>query len=491
MRVRVLTRASDLARLQGHIVKRRLQTAWPSADVVLAARDSAGDTDRQTPLWQFGDKGAFTSDLSEALVRDEADIVVHSWKDLPIEPRPGTIVAATLRREDARDVLLLRREAVMARSPWLTVLSSSPRRAFLLSEFLPGALPWHVDTVECVAVRGNVPTRLGHLADGRGDALVVAKAALDRLLDPDSPFVSAARAVRAALDQCQWMVLPLREHPPAAAQGALALEVATSNTSLAEALGRLNHSSTWRAVSREREILAGYGGGCHQAIGAAVLPLPFGDVTSLRGKTGAGGVLNEWSLASRGAAQPRTTLDAIWPRPDECDRVIRRPLDVTDPLDGRGLYVARSEALPASWIVAADRIVWAAGPSTWRKLAARGVWVHGSSEGLGLFEPAMVDRLADRAMQWHRLTHAGAEIPDAVATYEAESALPADLNHRTHFFWRSGSEFRKAIAAFPEVRDRWHACGPGHTLDVVERLAGAPLVRPALGYQEWLAEITA
>jgi hydroxymethylbilane synthase len=489
--VRILTRASDLARLQGHIVKRRIADGWPGADVSLVTRDSAGDVDRQTPLWQLGDKGAFTTDLSDALVRGEADLVVHSWKDLPIEPRRDTVVAATLQREDPRDVLLIRRDAVSRRAPWLRVLSSSPRRAFLLSELLPAVLPWRVETVECLSVRGNVPTRLRHLIDGHGDALVVAKAALDRLLDPESPFLDAAQTVRRVIDACHWMVLPLREHPAAAAQGALALEVAASNVALADQLQRLNHQCTWRAVTQEREILAGYGGGCHQAIGATVLALPFGDVTSLRGRSDAAGTLQQWTLSARGAPQPKAAAHAIWPRPDECDRVIRQPLDVRDPLDDRGLHVARSEALPASWTVNPDRIVWVAGASTWRKLAARGIWVHGSSEGLSLFDSSVVDRLAGRPMQWHRLTHAGADIADAVATYVAESPLPADLDQRTHFFWRSGSEFRKALEAFPEIRDRWHACGPGHTLEVVERLAGPTLVRPCLGYTEWLTEITA
>lgn len=490
MRVRILTRASDLARLQGHLVKRRIQAARPAADITLHTRDSAGDVDRQTPLWQLDDKGAFTSDLSDALPRGEADIVVHSWKDLPIEPRRDTVVAATLPREDARDVLLIRRDAAARRAPWLKILSSSPRRALLLSEFLPDALPWRLEAVECVSVRGNIPTRLQQLVDGKGDALVVAKAALDRLLDPESPFGDAARVVRAAIEQCHWMVLPLREHPSAAAQGALALEVAGSNRSMLDLIGSINHPATWQAVTKERAILARYGGGCHQAIGVSVLPLHFGSVTSLRGNADTAGSISEWTLATTAAKQPRTTVESVWPRPDECDRVTRRPLAVDDPADGRALNVARAEALPSTWTVGPDRIVWAAGSSTWRKLAARGVWVNGSSEGISLFEPSALNRLAGHTVEWHRLTHAGADLPDALATYETESPLPADLGQRTHFFWRSGSEFRKALAACPEVRDRWHACGPGHTHDVVERLAGARLVRPALGYDEWLKEIT-
>lgn len=490
MRLTILTRASDLARLQGHLVADRLRQTWPSAAITLTVRESAGDRDGETPLWQMGDKGAFTSDLSHALATGGADIVVHSWKDLPIEPRRDTVVAATLPREDARDVLIVRREAAGSRAPRLKVLSSSPRRALMLGEILPALLPWDVDAVAFADVRGNVPTRIRQLAGGQGDALVVAKAALDRLLDPASPFTEAARSIRTALDACDWMVLPLRDLPSAAAQGALALEVAASNTALAADLRSISDADTWRAVQKEREILAGHGGGCHQAIGASVMSLPFGVVTSVRGRTDAGSELSTWALDAYAPAQPTPAPGAIWPRPEERGGVTRRPLDVPDPLDGRALYVTRDEALPASWAVAPDRFVWAAGPSTWRKLAARGVWVHGSSEGLGTFDPRTIDRLAGRQVRWHRLTHTRADVPDAFATYESESAVPAVLRDRTHFFWRSASEFRRAIAAFPDVRDRWHACGPGHTLDVVERLAGAARVRPYLTYEDWLNGMT-
>lgn len=491
MRVRILTRASELARLQGHLVAQRLNEAWPEADVVLLSRDSAGDRDRQTPLAQMADKGAFTSDLSEALARGDADIVVHSWKDLPIEPRRDTIVAATLPRGDARDVLLMRHDAVDRRPSRLKILSSSPRRALMLGESLPAMLPWPVDSVECVPVRGNVPTRVRRLIELAGDGLIVAKAALDRLLDPASPFPETAASIRAGLSACRWMVLPLREHPSAAAQGALAIEVAASNAPLIAKLEAINDRGTWQAVQRERELLAAHGGGCHQAIGATVLTMPFGDVVSVRGMTPTGERLSQWTLEQSRPAQPKASVASVWPRPDERAGVTRMAHDVAQPSGDAGLYVTRVEALPATWHVGPERFVWAAGASTWRKLAARGVWVHGSSEGLGHFNPAVANHLAGRPLQWHRLTHAGAGVPNALPTYDADSALPVDLDARTHFFWRSGSEFRKAIAAFPAIRDRWHACGPGDTLDVVESVVGVARVRPSLGYSEWLQEITA
>lgn len=491
MRVRILTRSSDLARLQGLIVRQHLEAASPSLTATLITRDASGDRDTGTPLWQLGDKGAFTSDLSDALSRADADIVVHSWKDLPIEPRPDTVIAATLPRADARDVLLLAPAAMERRTPRLSILSSAPRRALMLGESLPPLLPWPVERVECVGVRGNVQTRVRHFTNGGGDGLVVAKAALDRLLDPESPFTETTGRIREALDACLWMVLPLREFPSAPAQGALAIEAGRDQRQMLDVLARVNDAATWQAVGAERDLLAAHGGGCHQAIGASVQRMHFGEVVSLRGRTDAGVVLSDWTLRARQATQPKTSLREIWPRPDERGFTVRRPLTIRDPDDDRGLYVTRDEALPHGWRVDPRRIVWVAGGETWRKLAARGVWVRGSSEGLGQFDPAVIDRLAGRAMRWHRLTHKGADVPDAIATYETETELPADLASRTHFFWRSGSEFRHALASFPELRDRWHACGPGHTFDVVERLAGGARVRPFLGYTDWVAETTA
>src|SRR6187401_2740889 len=114
MQIRLLSRASDLATLQARLVARALVARWPSLEVTFVTQSSEGDRDRRVALWDATDKGLFTTDLSQALVDRHADAVVHSWKDLPLTPYPGTLVAATLERADARDVLLLRRDVVEA-----------------------------------------------------------------------------------------------------------------------------------------------------------------------------------------------------------------------------------------------------------------------------------------------------------------------------------------------------------------------------------------
>jgi hydroxymethylbilane synthase len=490
MRLRILSRASALAVLQADLVARALQSRWPGLDVVRMTRTSEGDRDRSLDLWSAAAKGVFTADLSQQLVTDEADLVVHSWKDLPIEPYAGTMVAATLERADARDVLLVRLDVVRRRPAALNVLSSSPRRAWQLTTSLAPLLPWATGELRMLPVRGNIPTRLNKLLAGDGDALVVAKAALDRLLSEDAAPNTRA-AVRTALDACRWMALPLKAFPTAPAQGALAIEVAAHRADVVEAVRAVNHESTWRAVERERAVLQSFGGGCHEAVGATVLIREYGTIESVRARTAAGVEATRWSLESTTTAPPPVTSTAqIWPRPDERDRATRRPLAVPMPAAIDGLWVARADAWPADHEQTTE-FVWAAGDRTWQRLAERGIWVSGSADGLGDAEPANIDALAGHAVVWRRLTHATAGDPDALATYAVDLNAPDDLASRTHFFWTSGSAFLAVLGAHPELRTAWHASGPGRTSSVIrETLGTADNVSVWLDYDQWHHHVT-
>lgn len=489
MRLRLLSRSSDLAVLQATMVADALRARWPALEIELLTRTSLGDRDTRVDLWQAPDKGLFTSDLSAALVAGEADAVVHSWKDLPIEGFDGTAIAATLERADPRDVLLIRRETLADAPSALRVLTSSRRRAYQLEQSAAPLLPWPVTAIETVAVRGNIPTRLDKLIEGQGDALVMAKAALDRLLSPHAPAGVRAR-VRAALDAVHWMVLPLREFPTAPAQGALALEIAADRADVREIVQAISHAPTRRAVDREREILSGYGGGCHEAIGATVLERDYGTVTSVRGCPPSGEPITQWSLDASSAAPPPAALASIWPRPDERDRAVRRSFDAALPEGGAGWYVARADAVPAAVQPRDGQLIWAAGTRTWEKLARRGFWVHGCADGLGDADGPGIDTLAGRNVSWLRLTHADAGDPQDVATYAVDAPLPSDLGGRTHFFWTSGSLFRAALASHPGIRQGWHASGPGRTAQALRLGVDGSRVSIWLDYDEWLRHVT-
>jgi hydroxymethylbilane synthase len=496
MRLTLLSRGSDLAVLQARLVARALQSHAAAVQVTLETRATEGDRDRSAPLATSPDKGLFTADLSDALALGHADLVVHSWKDLPIDGRADTVVAGTLPRADPRDVLLVRRDVIARRPEALSVLTSSPRRAWQMEGSLPPLLPWPITRVLSTPVRGNIPTRLRRLVAGEADALVVAKAALDRLLSEDGD-ASVAAAMRGHLAHCAWMVLPLRDFPTAPGQGALAIEVGRDRAATIELVKAISHEPTLTAVALEREILRGYGGGCHASIGATVLPRAYGLVRSVRGRLPDGAEIEDWHLhraaeASLSAAPPLDRCDVRpWPLPHERKATRRRPLAVTVPLSADGVWVTRAEALPDSYAPPPDQLVWTAGGDTWRKLARRGIWVHGSSEGLGDTESPDIELLAGRPIGWLRLTHANAGIPGALATYVTEPVFPDDLASRTHFFWTSGAAFRRVLEAAPSIRSACHASGPGRTSIVLRDVLGPDgRVSIWLDYDQWLESLT-
>lgn len=485
-------RQSDLARLQAYRVGEALEKADSRVKVEYRFRASLGDINQSDPLWKMPEKGVFTEDFLKDLVEGTADFVVHSWKDLPTHPRPDTEIIATLPRADLRDLLLVRRDRLedLARAPrTLRVLTSSPRRAYNLEPFLNAYLPFRIASASFETVRGNIPTRLRKLLAQDVDALVVAKAALDRLLAaPEAEFKSVQSDIRQVLSETQWMVLPLSLNPTAAAQGALAIEVAKSRDDLKLLFQKIHCENTFRAVIREREILAGYGGGCHQKIGVSVLERPFGRVRYLRGLTDAGETLDSILVESASVLPRAASKDLIFPRAGEEATFFERrtlPRESWQWAEAeRFFWVARETAWPETFKPrSSEAIVWTAGLKTWKKLAERGQWVNGSSESLGESETAGIEILANVShANWIKLSHADSQAFAAsaearlCATYKLElkSSHPveSELKGRTHFYWMSGSSFDRAKAQAPEILKGHHSCGPGHTLTHLQKELG-------------------
>src|SRR6266849_3668033 len=251
MRVTIASRRSELARIQAYQVGDALRFGAPLIEISYSFHESLGDRNQNDPLWQMPEKGVFTQDFREGLLRGDFDLVVHSWKDLAIEEDPDTEVAATLPRVDARDLLLVREDRWrdVERTGVMTILTSSPRRSYNLESFLREALPARLRELNFTNVRGNVPTRVRKLLESDVDGLIVAKAAIDRLLEAkQSEFAVTRKELQRALSQCRWMVLPLRENPSAPAQGALAIEIVRRRADLRDLLAPLNCVNTFAAV---------------------------------------------------------------------------------------------------------------------------------------------------------------------------------------------------------------------------------------------------
>ena len=498
MKLQLASRKSHLARLQALTVGDALKAACPDLEIEYRFRESLGDINLNDPLWKMPEKGVFTQDFVEDLRQGRCDLVVHSWKDLPLQATPGTRIVATLPREDMRDLLLVREDAWLefqSKGGHFRVLTSSPRRIHNLGPFLKQALPGNVSDIVFETVRGNIPTRVEKLLTGSCHGLVLAKAALDRLMGSSiEEFASVGKTLREALKKCRFMVLPLSANPTAAAQGALAIEVSESaSPELLELLAKVNCTQTFTDVQRERDILGSYGGGCHQKIGVSILQRPYGRITFLRGLTDSGKVLDSKELDSElskvGARVPKEKLFPI--DPHESLFFSRETLSVSKPDSASAFWVARADAWPESWKQNLGEVLWTAGLETWFKLARRGLWVSGSSEGLGEIEDPGLEVLVGSRVRWVKLSHnEGVESlgGDLLPTYRLKPRSEApSLAGKTHFFWMSGTAFRRALELNSGIRSAHHSSGPGHTAEALKKELGKAC-EVYLSHRDWLAK---
>lgn len=448
--------------------------------------------------------GGFAAHLREQLEHGTIDVAVHSWKDLPLPERQRSAVVATLPRADVRDVLVVRADAAARlrsgafAEESFRVLSCSARRRVNLEPFLRWALPGPVVRPEFVPVRGDIERRLRALQQGDAHALVIAKAALDRLLDAPMPLFAEVRTrIRRLLDDCRIMVVPLAVNPAAPGQGALAIEVRRDRTAVAARLADVNHVTSFELVRRERALLERFGDD-ETPVGISALGLPFGEVEFVRGES-AEGPIERVSLRRTGGALPAPASAAqVWsgdePSADPFERV---PLASPGrlPAADTGLLVARGDALPSDWTPGDAHVVWTAGLATWRRLAARGVWVCGSDESLGETGARAAWLLFPGVTRWLKLSHEeGCEPPFGghLATYRLRPVRPPlPVHGRTHFFWHSGSRFRAYLQAYPGLDTAWHGCGPGNTLRQLRQLLGPRRVQPFLSGEQFRAELAA
>jgi hydroxymethylbilane synthase len=240
--LRLGTRGSALAMAQSGGVAATV-IAGLGRDVELVQVQTAGDVS-SAAIAQLGGTGVFVTALRDALLRGDVDLAVHSYKDLPTAPADGLVIAAVPPREDARDVLVARDGLTLGELPsGARVGTGSPRRTAQLLALGLG--------LEVVPIRGNVDTRIGKVARGELDAVVLARAGLARL--------DRLAEVTEVLDPLQVL--------PAPAQGALAIEC-RADDDLAGLLAALDDPDTRAAVDAERALLAALEAGCTAPVGA-------------------------------------------------------------------------------------------------------------------------------------------------------------------------------------------------------------------------------
>ena len=258
MKLRIGTRGSALALAQSGDVAARLRAHGHEAELVVVSTTGDRVTDRA--FTDVGAFGVFVRELEVALLDGAIDAAVHSYKDVPSRMPLGLVIAAVPERVDAADVLLVRRDALRAERGALpvatgaTVGTSATRRRALLLDARPDLVPG--------LLRGNVPTRVRLLADGKFDAIVLAAAGLERLARADGAhrFAPADDIVAVRLDPATFV--------PAPSQGAIAVQVRENDQAARAAVGALDEPACRRAVQAERAALYLAEGGCTLPFGA-------------------------------------------------------------------------------------------------------------------------------------------------------------------------------------------------------------------------------
>ena len=247
--IRIATRQSPLALWQAEHVAALLSRTFPEVTPQLVKMVTRGDKILDAPLAKVGGKGLFVKELEEGMLAGDADIAVHSMKDVPMEFPEGLHLAAILEREDPSDAFVSNRFANLNDLPINSRIgTSSLRRECQIKELFPNA--------EVIPLRGNVNTRLAKLDAGEYDAIILASAGLIRL----------------GLSDRITQSLPDSVSLPAVGQGAIGIECRVDDVEINEMLKALHHKETGLCVTAERAMNTRLNGGCQVPIaGFAVL----------------------------------------------------------------------------------------------------------------------------------------------------------------------------------------------------------------------------
>jgi hydroxymethylbilane synthase len=258
--LRIGTRGSALALWQANWVADRLREL--GATVELVEITTSGDREQRDPILEMNQQGVFTKEVQAAVFNGEADIAVHSLKDLPTETVEGLLLAAVPERESCNDVLVSRVANSLAELPTGARVGTGSLRRQAQLRSLRGDL-------EIVGIRGNVDTRLFKLAEGDYDAIILAAAGLNRLKKGSGLFSSGAGRMeqKKSPDPFFEELAPPRMLP-APGQGALGIECHREATEVLALVSQLEHPKSRAATDAERSMLAMLHAGCSAPVGS-------------------------------------------------------------------------------------------------------------------------------------------------------------------------------------------------------------------------------
>lgn len=248
------SRGSELALWQANYIKRELEKKNRNVSVEINIIKTKGDKILDVALSKIGDKSLFTKELEVELFAKRIDLAVHSLKDLQTQIPAGLKLAAVTKRHGVEDVLIARKKGMTIKSlpEFAVVATGSLRRRAQLLHLRPD--------ITIIDLRGNVPSRIKKFLESEWDAIILARAGVERL----------------NLKKHISSFIPKEEILPAVGQGALGIEIREDNKAVEEIIKSLHHEETYKAVIAERALLRTLEGGCQVPIGAFAEVKPSG-----------------------------------------------------------------------------------------------------------------------------------------------------------------------------------------------------------------------
>jgi len=491
-------RGSKLSRIQMDIVKNKIEAVDPLTEIQINYKESLGDQLKDIPLHTQDGTDFFTQSIAGELDRGQADLAVHSLKDMSGAHFFGNHRFAVVDRDNTRDLAIFNQNIIkrLQEGKPIRIGTCSFRRETMATEFLSKALPYFGKTKQLITsnIRGNVDTRLKKLDQGEYDGILLAVAGVNRLLNEEA----TRQEITSLLSNKKIMVLPLIDCVPAPCQGAIVVEACADNLKACTLLKKINNAELLEDCEQEKKIALNYGAGCIQH---------FGVTTIKAGK-------EKWQYASGIDQHGRSFEDWYGIQLPEFNSAPDTIIG-SDELGFKPFrtYTASASSLPfsKSYFIAHSAVmenaldtnryqnsrIWTAGTSSWFKLAELGVWVEGCADSMGLNsilplwssrlinlkqEEVMILTNVPSAQRW---TNSGWT---AKGTYEIryESSLidKYKLQSAKLVFWHCYAHLDTVKEIIPA--GLLHACLPGRTGDLLKQQGIEPVLFPTLtAFKQW------
>lgn len=488
--IRLTGRNSRLSLLQIDLVQQKILQRFPGLKLEYVLKESLGDQLYDIPLQTVEGSDFFTGDFFELLDASQADIAVHSLKDMSSEHFFGSNHFAVVDRDDPRDIAIFNQTVIqkIKRGETLFIGTCSPRREKMALEFIQEALPQASVPLKLKTrpIRGNVETRLRKLHQGEYDGTILATAGLNRLLrsEQDSPLV------RGLLQEKLLMLLPLIECVPAPCQGAIVAEAHPSNQQAVAILEAINDPSLFNQCVTEKKLAARYGTGCDQRFGVTTIQNQSGTGRYASGYAGDGRYFEDWDPL------PAVKEEGVgfFSSTDHMKDFFEYEYgDEIPSFDSPVVYVANYKGIrdPLLCEELKKKTVLASGTKTWKELAKKGIWVTASADALGWesFLPVVsMPVMGIDPKEILIITHEGAAERWRAKGYRSWSnyrlrpthhpSLLQSIEDAGAIFWSSYAQYEHyGQAVRPGTR---HYCAGGETALLLQQAGLEPQVFPTI-----------